>query len=686
MYSKVFLKKIASIALAIIIATTTPTGVAFAMETGGASEETGAAVQTVTEENTDQEQIPGAEQTEEPAENPAESLSENPVDEQVTEPVEVPEEELVEEPAEEPEFDPAKIYGEYAEGEIIVTYDDAGLSDQKAEEVDQEAEAAIAEVGGEVEKQLVGQSGKEDTVVLATLDGGTTVAEAISQLDAEESIAEVQPNYIYRLQDQYTTNSTSGQYYLYRTGTINSWSRYGSGSNVTVAVLDTGCRLNHPDLTGNLLTNLAWDAANDEPLAGDIQGHGTHVCGIIGATNGNGIGISGVSNNAKILPVNVFTKYANGGVGAYSSDIVTAYEYLDDLIEGGNTSIKVVNMSLGSLYASGYNYVPYKRGQSTPVYGDKKVEKSIYDLRKDHNVLTVCAGGNSGANNRFNFPSDFESCIAVMALDENNNKASFSDYNQYKDVSAPGKYILSTTWNGSYGYMSGTSQASPIVAGIAALIYSNAASRGVNITADKVVSTLLDSTVPVSGCAPMVHAEYASYSAVGQTHINTCNVGLSGTWFQYTGGGIYPAVTVRTKDGRTLQNGVDYTLGYSNNVGIGTARVTIYGRGNIVGSKAATYTINPSGTKLKSVKAAKKAVTPKWTKNKSINGYQIAVSQSPNFSGSKYVTVSKNKTVSKKVSKLAKKKTYYVRVRTYKTVGGVKYYSAWSNVKTKKTK
>ena len=103
-------------------------------------------------------------------------------------------------------------------------------------------------------------------------------------------------------------------------------------------------------------------------------------------------------------------------------------------------------------------------------------------------------------------------------------------------------------------------------------------------------------------------------------------------------------------------------------------------------SKTITVTVNPSGTNLKKLKkngSGKMTVT--WKKNKKITGYQISYSMSSDFKGEKIKTVKKNKTV-KLVLKKLKKKKYYVRIRTYKTVGGKKYYSAWSKAKSIKIK
>ncbi len=145
--------------------------------------------------------------------------------------------------------------------------------------------------------------------------------------------------------------------------------------------------------------------------------------------------------------------------------------------------------------------------------------------------------------------------------------------------------------------------------------------------------------------------------------------------------------------GKTLKSDTDYTVVYQNNKNVGKATLTIKGAGSYTGTITKTFKINPKGTSLKKLKKGEKTITVKWKKqakkmSKSrITGYQIRFATNKKFTkGKKTVTVKDYQTVSKKVTKLKAKKTYYVRVRTYKTVSGVKYYSPWSKAKIVKTK
>ena len=170
------------------------------------------------------------------------------------------------------------------------------------------------------------------------------------------------------------------------------------------------------------------------------------------------------------------------------------------------------------------------------------------------------------------------------------------------------------------------------------------------------------------------------------------NIKLSKTAYTYNGKVQKPSVTVKDSKGKALKNGTDYKISYPKgmkNVGKYTVKVTL--KGNYSGSKSMTYNINPKGTSVSKVTAAKKGFKVTWKKQTTqTTGYQVQYSTSSKFKSAKTVTISKNKTTSKSVGKLSAKKKYYVRVRTYKTIkiGGksVKLYSGWSKAKSVTTK
>lgn len=164
---------------------------------------------------------------------------------------------------------------------------------------------------------------------------------------------------------------------------------------------------------------------------------------------------------------------------------------------------------------------------------------------------------------------------------------------------------------------------------------------------------------------------------------------LSATSYTYNGKVKTPSVTVKAGK-TTLKRGTDYTVSYSKGrMAIGTYKVIITYKGKYSGKKVLTFKINPKGTTLSKVTTPKKArLKATWKKQtKQTTGYQIQYSTDKNFKkGNKTVTIKKNKTTSITIKKLKSKKKYYVRIRTYKTVGKTKYYSAWSKSKNVKVK
>ena len=153
----------------------------------------------------------------------------------------------------------------------------------------------------------------------------------------------------------------------------------------------------------------------------------------------------------------------------------------------------------------------------------------------------------------------------------------------------------------------------------------------------------------------------------------------------FTGKAITQNVTV--KFGNTvLKNGTDYTVSYSNNKKVGKATVKITGKGKYGGVITKTFTINPAKQEIQKLTAKSKAFFVDWAQKGSATGYEIQYATNSKFTGAKKVTITNNKTDKTTVSKLSANKKYYVRVRSYTTVGGTKYYGAWSAVKNVTTK
>ena len=202
----------------------------------------------------------------------------------------------------------------------------------------------------------------------------------------------------------------------------------------------------------------------------------------------------------------------------------------------------------------------------------------------------------------------------------------------------------------------------------------------------------------VTKATPTANGEIVNYCSVCKKTLSTTvipkasSIKLKATSLTYNGKVRTPKVIVKDRTGKTLVKNTDYTVSYAKGRKyVGKYAVKITFKGKYSGTKTLYFTIKPKATSISSLKAGSKKFTVKWKKQATqTTGYQVQYSASSKFSKAKTVTVGKNKTVSKKISKLSGKKKYYVRVRTYKTVKingkSIRIYSGWSKTKTVTTK
>ena len=217
------------------------------------------------------------------------------------------------------------------------------------------------------------------------------------------------------------------------------------GAGVDIAVVDSGVTGTHVDLATKLCGGVAFLGSNGVEQRGagttDANGHGTHVAGIAAAA-ANGVGVAGVAPDARIIPVRVLDA---GGTGA-SSDVARGITWAVD------HGAEVVNLSLGG---------PRTAAVETAVaYAERQ------------GVVVVAAAGNDGPGGPVNYPAALDTALGVASYDEDHGLSWFSTRGNYVDLAAPGSGIVSTTNNGRWSYMSGTSMATPHVAGTAALLKS----------------------------------------------------------------------------------------------------------------------------------------------------------------------------------------------------------------------
>ena len=224
---------------------------------------------------------------------------------------------------------------------------------------------------------------------------------------------------------------------------------YDQGSGVKVAIIDTGIDLEHEDLhvAGNV-TFVSGTSNGD-----DDNGHGTHVAGIVAALNNN-IGVVGVAPQVELYAVKVLNSKGSG----YWSSVISGIDWAID------NDMDIINMSLGSSLGS----TPLQQICDNAYSGRDNPDSPPYD------ILIVAAAGNSGSSgstaDSVVYPARYSSVVAVGATDSSDRRASWSSTGSAVELAAPGASIYSTYYNNRYTTLSGTSMASPHVAGVAALV------------------------------------------------------------------------------------------------------------------------------------------------------------------------------------------------------------------------
>jgi len=378
------------------------------------------------------------------------------------------------------EPDPATtpVVGEVVPGEVIVKYHDAA-----------DAPAATAEDGLEILAEL-GSDPAEMPLLVST--EGQSVGAVLAELNADPAVDYAEPNYVVGLTEEpeegalavlppdtgatavSVNDPRSGdQYSLDRMQVRSAWG-LSPGSASIVAVLDTGVQFGHPDLAGRLLGG--HDFVNNDRDASDDNGHGTWVSGIIAANPNDGYGMAGISWNDWILPVKIMNREGTGSTSNLTAGIIWA-------ADNGAT---IINMSVG-----GFPYSQY-------------VQDAINYAWSKGAVLIGAAGNNRREENFY--PASFTNVVSVTATQADDEFANWSSYGSMVDVSAPGASILTTncyactygrhdTW-GTHTKISGTSFATPNVAGVVALIRGRFPAEGPAQIVNRLLASVDDQGYP----------------------------------------------------------------------------------------------------------------------------------------------------------------------------------------------
>ena len=359
----------------------------------------------------------------------------------------------------------------FVPGRILVKLED-GVPDRALEALNRQNDARV-------EERLPGAR-----VDVVDLPRDLPVREAVGRYERSPGVEYAEPDFLLFVEATPDDPGYGKLYGLNNTGQTGgtpdadvdapeAWDTTTGDPNTAVAVVDTGVDVNHPDLDGNLWNNPGEIAANNKDddkngYVDDVHGwdfyhgdatvydaadgdeHGTHVAGTIAAEGNNGIGVTGVNWRASIMPLKFL-----GPSGGSISDAVKAIDYA--VAEGA----KISNNSWGCGGSDCYS----------------KTLKAAIDRADGTGHLFVAAAGNEGTDNDAtpHYPSNYDSpnIVAVAATNGTDGLASFSNYGGSSvDLGAPGVGILSTLPGGKYGSYSGTSMATPHVAGAAALVKS----------------------------------------------------------------------------------------------------------------------------------------------------------------------------------------------------------------------
>ncbi|MEO6301960.1 MAG: S8 family serine peptidase, partial [Bacteroidia bacterium] len=272
-----------------------------------------------------------------------------------------------------------------------------------------------------------------------------------------------------------TPNDPTFGVHLTQINAQNAWNVFNStangNSNITVAIVDNAVDRAHPDLAGNIYTNPleiagnlidddgngyvddvnGWDAAdNDNNTIPTLIGmnHGTHCAGIAGANTNNGVGVASIGWNIKIIPVKCQTDAGN------TTSIPAGYQ---GIIYAAKIKAKVISCSWGGVGTA------------------SSAEQSVIDYAWNRGCIVICAAGNDGGTPNetvLHYPAAYNNVYCVASVATNNVKSGFSCRGTWVDIAAPGESIMSTTPSSGYMSFSGTSMATPLVAGLAGLMLS----------------------------------------------------------------------------------------------------------------------------------------------------------------------------------------------------------------------
>jgi thermitase len=328
--------------------------------------------------------------------------------------------------------------------------------------------------------------------------------------------------------DPYFTGGN--QWYLTKIQAPQAWDSSTGNSTGIVAIIDTGVRASHPDLSGKVLQG--YDFINNDSDATDDNGHGTAVAGLCSAASNNGIGMAAVAWANPILPVKVL---GADGSGTYSG-------IANGITWSADRGARIINLSLGGTSSS------------------RTLQDAVNYAWNKKSVI-IAAAGNNGNNTAF-YPAACKNVVAVSATTSSDTRPSWSNYGSYVDLSAPGENILTLQGSSSYASWNGTSFSSPITSGVAALM----AAANPALSNASIVDLLL------KNCDDIGAAGYDVYFGNGRVNANRAVAAALATVQADT---TAPTLTISSpSDGSVVSGLVGINVSATDNTGV--SRIELY--------------------------------------------------------------------------------------------------------------
>ena len=336
---------------------------------------------------------------------------------------------------------------DYAKGELLVKFK-TGHEGKGAE--------AIEKLGAQVLEKL-----SKIDVSRLNLPKGLNVDKAMARLKKLPFVEFAEPNYYFKPTWSTSDPRYKDQWGLTRIGTPAAWGIETGKADVIIAIVDTGVDMDHPDLRDKLVPGYDYVDMDSDP--DDVGGHGTHCAGIAAASTNNGKGVAGICANCSVMPLRVL-----GPSGGLASDVAKG------IVWAADHGAQVISMSLGGMFPS-------------------STQRDAIEYAWDKGAILIAASGNSGVDSP-HYPAYHSTCVAVGSTEGDDTRSYFSNYGGWVDVAAPGSYIISAVPGGGYEMKSGTSMATPFVAGLAGLVWSELGSGASNAQ----VRSIIESTcVPI---------------------------------------------------------------------------------------------------------------------------------------------------------------------------------------------